>query len=198
MTLYAAAIKGLYHGQTIENVVHFKDKVSQGSPPPTTQLIAEDIVANWLPAERLLHNGQFRWNSVEVTEIRNPAPMSAHIAATTLAGNGGSSQSHSVSCFKIRKVTNRGGRKGFGKLYIGGIEASLFQGDMVISQTGIDRLLAFMAAIESRYLSFDAGPVPFQMVLVHKDANVAPDFVTTLTHYPVAGVQRRRNKFVGI
>lgn len=67
-----------------------------------------------------------------------------------------------------------------------------------ISQLAMDRLLGFCAIIEGRYMQFDAGPTPFQLVLLHKDKNDAPNDITTCTPYPVLGVQRRRNIGVGI
>lgn len=199
MTLYRVTNTGIYHGQTIQNVIHFADNISVGGSPPTPQVIAEDIRANWLPAERLLHHDSFKFVQVECSEIRNPAPMPAHIAATTLTGNGGPSLSHSVSAFKIRMITSRGGRRGRGKIFIGGIPINLFTTDMVLTTTATDRLLAFCSAIEARYMVHDGTPpVPFRMMLVHKDVNDPPNEIITCTWLPVAGVQRRRNKLVGV
>lgn len=192
MPLYRVTFSALYLGRLIQNVVHFKDKTSQGGVPVPPMFIAQDVAANWLPAQQLLHQTFYRWTSIECSEIRNPAPMPAHIEPVNFPG-AGVSESHSVSCFKIRWITARGGRRGFGKYYIGGINWALVEGSNQLSSTARDRLLAFLAAIESRYMSFDFGPVPFQMCLVHKDANDPPDLITTGEFYPTLGVQRRRN-----
>lgn len=199
MTLYRCTITGFYHTQTVQNVIHFRDRVGQGVPPPQPQVIAEDIAANWVPAQRNLHHISFRFNSVECVEIRNPAPMPAAIVPLALLGNGGVSQSHSVSTFKIRWITARGGKRGRGKMNIGGIEWSLLESEAVLSQTARDRLLAFCAAIEGRYMNVDiSSPVPFNMVLVHKDPNDPPNDIITCDFMPNLGTMRSRNKNVGI
>jgi hypothetical protein len=190
---YRVTFSALYLGRLIQNVVHFEDKVGQGSPPPSTATIAQDIAANWLPAQQLLHHTFYRWTSIECSEVRNPAPMPAHIEPVNFPG-AGVGESHSVSCFKIRWITARGGRRGFGKYYVGGINWSLVEGNNQLSQTARDRLLAFCAAIESRYMEQEAGPVPFQMVLLHKDVNDPPNRILTCDFYPDLGVQRRRNE----
>lgn len=199
MPLYRATISGIYHGQSIMNVIHFADNIAQGGVPPTPQFIAEDLAANWIPAVRILHHNAFTYVQIECIEIRNPAPMPAHITLVNLPGNGGSSQSHSVSAFKFRWITTRGGRRGFGKMYLGGIEASLLSANYTPTTTCLDRVNTFLAGIEGRYMAHDFGaPVPFRMMLVHKDANDPPNEITTATFYPVVGTQRRRNKLVGV
>lgn len=197
MPLYRAVISATYCSQLMQNVVHFTDKTNQGGVPVDCRTIAQDMVANWLPQEINLHEDTYQWTDVLVTEIRNPAPMPAHREPTLLKG-AGVTKSHSVSCFKLKWITARGGRRGFGKMYIGGINWALISGENLLSQTARDRLLAYCAALESRYMSFDGGPVPYQMVLVHKDANDPPTPITSCDFYPLLGVQRRRNRGVGV
>lgn len=192
-TFYRVTFSALYLGRLIQNVVHFQDRIGQGELPPSTQFIAQDVAEHWIQAQQLLHHTFYRWTSIECTEVRNPAPMPSWIEPLNFPG-AGVTESHSVTCFKIRWITNRGGRRGFGKYYVGGINWALTEGNNQISQTGKDRLLAFCAAIEARYMGEAVIDMPMQLVILHKDKNDPPDFVTTCDFYPTLGVQRRRNE----
>lgn len=193
-SFHALTLTGLYHGQTIQNVFHFRNLDRAAS----NQFLAEDFASNIIPAWQVLVHDSFQFQMIQTVEIRNPAPMPAHIMQVNLLGGGGVTQSHSVSAFKIRKITARGGRRGFGKFYIGGIPTNLLDGNYVIGFTGRNRMLTLMSGLESRYCDGVAGQPFFRMVLLHKDVNDPPDNVTHFEMYPVVGVQRRRNKFVGI
>lgn len=190
-TIYRATIHSTWFSARYNNVLHFVDQVGQGSPPPSTQLLAEDLVTNWLEAERQFHQASYQFRSVTVSEIRNPAPMPSHIALTTKVGSG-STQGHSASCIKFRWLTNRGGRKGFGKYYLGGLNWALIGNANTLSTSTVTSLTAFLAGIEGRYQNGDQNPVPFHQVLLHKNPADGFEFIHGSSIYPVLGVQRRR------
>lgn len=194
MPLHRVTIAGVYIGQTIENVFHFESVAGGGG---TNNTLATDISAFLIPKMQLILHNNFRFVQVQAIEIRNPSPMAAAIIPNTSPGTGSTGEAHLPAAFKLRWITARGGRRGFGKTYFGGISWSLTQGGNQITTTGMTRLNDIGNLMQQRYM----GPSKvtlFQMVLVHKDANDAPDNIINWSVYPVIGTQRRRNLLVGI
>ena len=192
--LHRVTISGIYIGQTIQNVFHFHSDTASGA---TNLQLATDVLAFVVPKMQLILQNNFRFVQVQAIEIRNPAPIAAAVVPTNAPGQGSTGEGHLPAAFKIRWLTNRGGRRGFGKTYFGGISWSLTQGNNEITSTGTTRLNDIINTMQQRYM----GPSKvtlFQMVLVHKDAGDAPNDIIGGTIYPVIGTQRRRNKLVGI
>lgn len=194
MPLHRATISGVHIGQTIQNVFHFTSGAGSGA---TNLQLATDLSTFIIPKMQLILHNNFRFVQVTAIEIRNPSPMPSAIVPNTLPGTGSTGEAHLPSAFKIRWLTARGGRRGFGKTYFGGISWSLEQGGNQISSTGMTRLNDIANTMQLRYM----GPSKvtlFQMVLVHKDVNDPPNDIINWSVYPVIGTQRRRNLLVGI
>ena len=194
MPLHRVTISGVHIGQTIQNVFHFTSAPGSGA---TNLQLAPDISSAVIPKMQLILHNNFRFVQVQAIEIRNPTPMAAAIVPNTLPGTGSTGEAHLPSAFKIRWLTNRGGRRGFGKTYFRGISWSLEAGGNQISTTGMTRLNDIGNTMQLRYMGPSKSTL-FQMVLVHKDANDAPNDIIGWTVYPVIGTQRRRNILVGI
>lgn len=194
MPLHRATISGVYLGQTIQNVFHFQSGAGSGA---TNLQLATDVSSFVIPKMQLLLHNNFRFVQVQAIEIRNPAPMAASLVPNTLPGTGSTGEAHLPASFKLRWLTARGGRRGFGKTYFGGISWSLTQGGNQLTSTGTTRMNDVGNLMQQRYM----GPSKvtlFQMVLVHKDTSDPPNDIINWSIYPVIGTQRRRNLLVGI
>lgn len=195
MSYHRVTITGRYHGQTIQNVIHLRNLDGTHS----NQAIAAFIVSDWVPVFQNLHHNSFQYVSAEVREILTPTPGPAFNLPFTLVGGGGTTESPSFSCFKLRFGTALAGKKFRGRYYIGGISQALFNSGMVISATGITRLQAVSNNIVQKWCGVGPGAIPgLDLVIAHKDTQILPTLVISCIHAPIQGVQRRRNLGVGI
>jgi hypothetical protein len=195
MSYHRVTLTALYWGQTIQNVVH----VENVNGALTSEQIAGNFLNFWLPGVRPIQLTILRYFEIRVASIRNPNPPASFVLPVNLTGTGPSGESESAMAFKIRFGTGLAGRKHRGRYYIAGYSNSWLVAGGSISASGQTALQTFCNTIRDNWCVGGAQKIPnLTLVIDHKDPNVTPTPVTTVSFSSTLAVQRRRNLLVGI
>jgi len=193
MAVFEVTLNQLWRGQTIQNVLHFRDL---GSGSLTDPMVADAIVAGWLTSVKFIQVNELSYIGVKVQRMNQPDPPFIK-TINILGSQGASSVLFTFSCFVLQFRTVFGGRAGRGRCYIAGHVAGAFVNGLIeVGQKNfwnnqiIPQLVAAHGASGSSGLELGIMPKG------GADNTFKP--VSTIEVRSLAGVQRRRNLGTGI
>jgi len=184
--VYSVVLRQRMHGQTILNVLHYREVVT-GTGPAGLNL-AQDIATVIIPLMKPLQSSDLVHESVVVQKIY-PLPPSNPITNVTAAGPGtdiGNALPTSVALV-ITKRTNFAGRKYRGRVFVCGIP----EDTEVQSAIAPGKVAAFQALADSLALNKGTSGWTYSPVIWHRSTKTNDD-VTSCLIRPNIRNQRRR------
>lgn len=194
MTIERVIITGLYHGQRIQNVLHFKNQ--DGTLTPFQ--VADEVKTNFVTQLKALQNFhyQYQYISVQAVDTSTPAPpFQQSILGFTGDFSGQGYHNAIAAIFSIRTAISA--RRGRGRFYMGGVHGASVVDS--IMEAGASGAYATKAAILTARFKL-GGTGPLVLGVFPRNSTSSADFVSMvqLIHREIFGVQRRRNIGVGI
>jgi hypothetical protein len=136
--IYQVTVVGRLHGQTTNNVTHYKETQS-GAGDPATKL-AQQCDAFMLPAFKAFCSAEWEALYVQAQKIR-PVPIELAVAVNINAGagTGGANSLPSSVAAVIKRLTVFAGRRFRGRSYIPGVPSG-FEADSKLTASGLSNL----------------------------------------------------------
>lgn len=182
---------GLMYGQQIQNQFHL---LGPSADPLELQTIAQHVRDNWLAEIRLRHTQALRYNTIKVRLLESQFPT--HSETVNIAGNFGfDDEVSTVLAFILRLRSGVIGRKGRGRLYIGGVLKGWTHNGLV-DESQINLWNITIGALMGVY--GPNGSSPYRLTIVPQKPPFTTNEVTTMQVAPTLGVQRRRNIGIGV
>lgn len=179
-------------GSTMQNVIHFS---GPSSDPAQREALAQAVIDNWIENVRFRQTRNVRYNLVQVRLLESQ--FDTHNRTVAIDGLATDNTADPlVTAVILRLKTSLIGRQNRGRLYIGGHESPVTSNGniepTVLNNWNI-RLATIMGVFGPN------GTSQFRIGLAPKQ-NSAANFkaLTNIEVAPTIGVQRRRNKGVGI
>lgn len=193
MAVFKVTLSQLWRGQTIQNVLHFRDT---GTGSLTDLMVADEMVAGWIPAVSFIQVNELAYTSITVQRMQQPDPP--FVKAVNILGNQGASpRLFTFTSFVLQFRTAVGGRTGRGRAYIAGhVEGAFVNGLIEVGQKNFWNN-QIIPAIMARY--GPAGNSELEIGLGPR-GNETNGFkpINNMQIRTVAGMQRRRNIGTGI
>lgn len=191
MSIERVTVNQTYGGRIYQNVLHFDNP----NGAQTVAQIAEEVRVNWIGAIKGHQAHQLIYNSLVIGRVDTqapPAPVTVQLVNED--GNGTDNVHHGSICGMLSFRTALAGRRNRGRYYIATIPISYYTMDL-LNSNGTPAMNGVAAALEARFKTGGSGPLT--LVIWHRDqGNSTP--VTQIIAPQYAGIQRRRNHFVGI
>lgn len=180
------------YGQSLQNVLHFS---GPSSDPLQMSALADAVEANWVNLVRQVQAAFIQYTRISVRMMGSQFPPFDKTVAI-LGANSNTDQALTYYCHVIRLRTAFIGRRGRGRVYIGGLNTNLQQNGFLMASTltlWAPRLASIMAAFGP------GGSSPFRLGVTSK-TNANGDFkeVTNIAMAPTPTCQRRRNIGIGV
>ena len=191
MTIYRVVLDHTMYNQQLQNVLHF---THASSDPQTMELLADDVVVNWIGHIRVNMSACIQWNRIRVQMLESQfATFEKIINIKGVFGD--DFELNSFACFILRLRTATIGRNGRGRQYLSGVLKGWTDKGFVIS----DVINAWNVQLEGIMEAYGAnGTSDFDLVVCNKTAPFSAKTVTNIQLAPTLGVQRRRNIGVGV
>lgn len=191
MAVLRVTLNQLMFGQTIQNVVHFQRDAYTTS---MAEAFATEIRDNWVAHIRGIQSSVCQYTNIKIERVTG-VDVPFNLTVNLLGTQSGSDDYLSFLCHVIRLRTATPGRRGRGRLYIGGIANNL--GDFGFINAGV---LALWTTILGQLMAHwgPDGVSPFFLCVNPHGTTEEPKIVTSLQMNPAYCVQRRRNVLVGI
>jgi hypothetical protein len=179
----------------MQNVVHFENP----DGGLTHAQINTELQTNWIGPLKNLHNNNFTWVQLEITTLSSGTTTTDvfPVASGQGAQSGDAAPPFVSAVLKI--TTAFPGRKGRGRIFIPGLSIGTFgdrgkltPGSYAAFQT------TFLNSFRARYLP--GGTANLWLGVTNRGSSAHLDFhqATGIDVRIYAGVQRRRNYFVGV
>lgn len=193
MAVYRLTLKGKLFGQSIQNVLHFKEK-TPGAMNRIT--FANEFNNAWVQSIRNWCIQSMQWTEIYFVDISNPDDVPTVLPINVAGGVGGNAQvaPHLTVVYKLK--TGVGGRRGRGRFHISGV-----QGGHLLEGVWTPSLLVQLNSIATTLKQNFTGENPFKLhnLGVMPRTDNPNDFLPVtdiiVRNYP--GSQRRRNFLVG-
>lgn len=179
----------------MQNVVHFNNP----DGALTHAAMAAELITHWITPLLALHNNNFVWVQLEITELGSgPSLTDTFPIASGQGSQAGDAAPPFVSAV-IKLSSAVPGRKGRGRIFLPGLSIGTFgdRGRLTPgSYSGFQTL--FLNGWRAKFIIGGSGPL--QLVITNRTPTAHADWVhvTGLDVRNYAGVQRRRNYFVGM
>ena len=191
MSVFRVTIIASMYGQQIQNVIHFTGQ-SQGTT--TLSALADEVAANWIGTVKQRQTSALVYNQVKVRELDGTLPP--FVKTVNIPGSFGfDNEVSTVLAFILRLRTANIGRRGRGRVYIGGVlkgwtTLGLVNGDIINAWNAVaTTLLGFWGP---------NGTSVFTLVLCPNKPPFNTIPVVSMQVAPTLGVQRRRNIGIGV
>lgn len=181
---------GLIYGQTCQNVLHFTNlnDVFNGA------LIAAEINANWIEYIKALQTSHFTWTNILVQNLDNAATPTFSLVISKQGGGLNEPRVPPFAALVLKISTTLGGRRGRGRVYIGGMVSLAFELG-VFTSSFMTQIATQTANIKSRY--GPTGASELRLGVMRRDTGEISPLVD-IQGRGTLGVQRRRNIGVGV
>lgn len=187
---YRATVSYLLYGQTLQNVLHF---IGPNADAGAQNTLANDVHTIWVNEMKFLQCDDVRYVSIRVDALGSVLPP-----LTKTINEGGRAGLNSfidpTQSVVVRLRTAFPGKRGRGRVYIGGIHNTYFTNGL-ISVTVLNNFNARFATILG---NTGFGSSPFKLAVGRK---IAPHDLHEVDHMEVAAIsghQSRRNIGIGI
>lgn len=195
MSHHRVTISGVWYLQTFQNVLHFRNLDGLLSP----QAIANDVLTNWVNRFKQRQVSSLKYTNILVQNEDNPnlAPFSLAIDVPGTHFN--EDRMPSFTCLVLKKLTERAGRHGRGRVYLAGPSTDDAQVGIMTSSFIAGFKTVCLDPAKASYVG--PGHTSALDLCVREEA---PD--GTFVYHPLIdlqlrntyGVQRRRNIGVGV
>lgn len=191
MGVFRVTLSQVQFGCLIQNVLHFSQDSATEAMKAT---LSAEVQASYISQMKTRQSQNLTYTQVRVVLLgTTTAP---HITNISTPGTvTGSAQELTYVAHVVRLQTDFAGRRGRGRIYIGGVPMNLSSSG-ILSSAAITAYNAVFASIMGVW-----GPSHtsnFRLVVNQGDNTPDPHPVVTMTLNPIPRVQRRRNIGVGI
>ena len=189
--IFRVTTVALMYGQEFQNVFHL---TGPSADPAELSTIADEIALNWLQQIRAQQTAALVYTGVKVRLLESQFPT--FVKTVNFAGlNGFDDELSTVLGFILRLRSAEIGKRGRGRLYIGGVMKGWTKNGLVIDS----QLTAWGVRITNLLARYGPqGSTTYRLVICPSKAPFSTRAVTTMQLAPKLGTQRRRNIGVGI
>jgi len=192
MSINRVTVTGVCLGQTMQNVLHFRNPDGGVSLPN----VCIDIRDNFLNSMSNNSTSSHAYTLIRAEEVGTSTPAAPATLAIGITGVGTPTTTHVVLCFIWKLRTALGGRRGRGRIYVQAPRADWIA-NSVPTTAGINYMQGtVIPAIMARY--GPSGTSALDLGVCSRSDPTDFKAVESIAVANYCGVQRRRNIGVGI
>jgi hypothetical protein len=193
MSIVRVTLSQVLYGQTMQNVMHFDDNVSDYVP----EQIMQDIINHWIGVARFFQCANLTYRLIQVANLTSPTLPEF---SQPLAINGGNFQDVTIVPFAalvLQIRTALAGRHGRGRIYIAGFSTSSDYENGLVKAQWYANNHNNLAALNADFCTDATTNTSLRLVVRDRPHHLDHPAVGLVARATL-GAQRKRNINVGI